>query len=472
MKEDSSKRGNGGRKRSKGKTKLFWKFHSWCGIYSGGFLAFVIITGAVAVFKNDIYIWENRKLAVVDATELDVSKLGEMIESACQAIPGKPDHFHMDVVALPADPKHALRVSVSNPEGFGNPFSIFNRPWLAYSIFIHPQSGEVLGVSDDERSIAGYLRSLHVRLFATTPGRYFVGFFGFTMLVSVAAGLVILSKFLGRKALWVIRNRTLRLIATDWHMLIGAVLSIPALMFAITGFWLGFQRPLMDAFSIKDPARFSREEVMAPSKDLAMKVDYVKALERVEAAYPGFIPRLIIPSSHGERTLKFRGDTRGMVYQEKSQTVVLDKADLSVLFVHNTHDSDAGAKLYFLQEGLHFGRFWGNWVQWVYLIGGLLIGLLPLSGYVIARLRRKESLAPVVRWVVFASVYSVLMLVIVRVFGIVVAMAYGFVMLALFLLVLLVWAVVRWWKKKHGGSPPLLLPFDPESYLASVGRHQ
>ncbi|MEM8953359.1 MAG: PepSY-associated TM helix domain-containing protein [Verrucomicrobiota bacterium] len=426
--------------------KAFWKFHSWCGIYTGGFLALILITGAVAVFADHLYLWENRKVARIDSASLDPSRLNDWIEIARNEINVDSDTISLGGVFLPKDEQHALRVLAFNPAGARNPFALTNRPWLFTSVFIHPQTGEVLGKGNDDHSLSQYLRGIHVRLFAGTPGRNFVGLFGFTLLVNTVTGLIILSTFLGKKTVWVIRTKSLRLASADWHKLIGALLAVPALVFAITGLWLGLQSILMQSFSIENPARFKRDAIVEPVEDEKFKVDYSEAFARVYEAYPGFVIQQIIPSSKGEKTLTFKGKTKNMVYEELSQTVVLDKSDLSVLFVHNTHKSDWKQKLYFLQEGLHFGRFGGAWVQWLYLVVGILIGLLPITGYIIARLRKNQSLKPVFRWSIAGGIYSLVMLIVLKAFGLVTAMAYGTLLLAAFLLSLIIWTILRRWR--------------------------
>ena len=61
--------------------------------------------------------------------------------------------------------------------------------WGGVLVCFHPSTGTFVGMGNDERSLAVYLRALHVRLFAGTIGRNFVGLFGLTLLINALTGL-------------------------------------------------------------------------------------------------------------------------------------------------------------------------------------------------------------------------------------------------------------------------------------------
>lgn len=438
-------------------TKRLWAIHSWSGRVSGGFLGFILITGAFAVFADPLYNWESRHLHQVAATDIDFSLVPAMLDRAEQEASAGESKASLISIHMPEDPGRAIRISFFN-QAERNPFD-FGQPWLFRSYFFHPETGEYLGWFEDGNALSQYLRAIHVRIFASTPGRNLVGIFGFFMLISVLGGLFIVAKYLAGRSMWVIRTKKLRFASIDSHILVGVVLILPSLFFAISGVWLGLQGHLQAAFKIERPGVFEREPVLTPEEDKAISTDIGQVYAASAVAYPKLIIEMIKPSQDGQRLIEVRGKTRAMPYERVSQSIYLDKADYSVLSLHNTHQAGWGAKLFFLQEGLHFGQFWGVYSQVLYLIMGLVIGALPITGYLIYYLRARKPLKPLIFWTSVALVYAGIMAWVVKTYGIVIANAYGTPLLALFFLGLIIKWLVRSiynvWKQRQPtpGSP-------------------
>ncbi len=411
-------------------TKVWWKIHGWCGTYCGGFLAFVLITGGFAMLAPPIERWENARAAPFTPASFDPSALAETDASTINGI------------TIPADDSEAVRLSIENTAEPSNPF-LPGGPWQRKSVFLHPVSGAVLGKIDDGRRLSEFFATVHIRLFAGTPGRNLVGLFGFALLVNSLTGLLLLGKFLRNKSLWIIRKKSARLATADLHMLGGTLLLLPALVFAITGFWLGMQGRLMEWTGMERPGIHHREPVIDAVGDASLPLDYAAVLAATKKVYPELIVRQLRPSSDGQASIVATGRTKGMFYERLSQTVVLDKRDLAVLDVHKTSEAGLGDKLFFLQEGLHFGEFWGWWSRLPYLLLGVLLGLLPVSGYLIRRLRRKQPLRPVFAWTAFSAGYLAVALLAVKTQGIPFTMAWGTVALWVFVAGLLIAAAVR-----------------------------
>ena len=435
-------------------TRLFWKCHSVCALYTGGFISFVLITGAFAVLAEDIYKWESRHAGRMDSAQLDPSALPSSLEAAGQALssPGsQPVLFELYLPDHYGDPVRAAFFNAAHPQ---KPFA-FNQPWAFKSVFLDPQDGEVLGVYRDDRSFATYLRTLHVRLFAGVPGRNFVGLFGLALLFLSLTGFLILGRFLGKRALWLMRRTSARATASDLHKVIGFVGLLPLVLFAVTGFWLGMQGRLMQWFSMERPEHFAREAVVSSAEDAALPIDFAAALDKTKHIHPHLIPQAFSWSTNGERTLRIKGRIPGTAYERLSQGVVFDKADLAVLKVIDTPHAPWTEKLFYLQEGLHFGDFAGLPLKVVYFGMGLILGILPLTGYVVSRLRTRRSLRPIWGWGGFALLYAGLSLALLRTQGIIVVMGYGTIALWLFVAGLVLYWLRPAIRKLRSGIGPL-----------------
>ncbi|MEM1182474.1 MAG: PepSY-associated TM helix domain-containing protein [Acidobacteriota bacterium] len=422
--------------------RLYWQIHSVCAIYTGGFLAFILITGAFAVYAPEVYDWEFRHDARVEAAAFDPGVLPDAIERATARLREETPGATAYQVRYPKSETHSIRVKFSNQDFRPKPF-VPGQPWVLRTVFVHPSTGEILGEADDDRSVASFLRNVHVRIFAGTPGRNLVGLFGISLLIISFSGLLILAQFLGRRSLWLVRRSNARATNSDVHKIIGFVLIVPLLIFAVTGFWLGMQVHLMRWFDIERPGAFSREALISPQEDQTYPIDFGRAARAARAAHPRLIVQQITWSTDGERHLRVQGRTPRMVYERLSQSVVLDKNDYSVLTVVDTPNSRLGEKLFFLQEALHFGDFAGAPGKALYLVIGLLLGVLPLTGYAIQRLRSRSSLVPFWRWTALGCAYFVGLLWLLKAQGVVVASSWSTVLLLLLLAFLVRW-ITRW----------------------------
>lgn len=427
----------------------WWRLHSFCALYSGGFLAFVLVTGAVAMFAPPLYEWEVRPLARLPApAAFDPAIVPAAVEQGRRHLERDGGRVDFSQAWLPASSTHALRlvywIETGNENAFRPP-----APWYAASVFVHPATGEILGVNRDDRSFAEYLATLHIRIFAGTPGRNFVGLFGLSLLVLSASGLLILGRFLGRKSLWLIRRGPARATNSDLHKLLGFLLVPPALLFAITGFWLGLQGRLMTWFDLERPESFARPAVVEADVDASLPIDLPAALAAARLHHPKLIPETVSWSVEGERTVRIYGRVEPMIYERQSHGVVLDKSDLTVLHRNDAAGGGWREKLFYLQEGLHFGEWGGMTVRWLYFILGLLLAALPFTGYAIQRLRTRRSLRPLVGWTLAACAGSAVLLVLTRTLGYAAANAYGTVLLWTFTAGILAHWILRGWRKRQ-----------------------
>jgi len=422
-------------------TKRFWQWHSACAIYSGAFLAFILFTGAVAVFVDPLYRLEFRDAMRIEPAPLDLATVPQAIDSATALLDTDGQKPTVSSIQLPKSDSDPLRISFYNRNRASSPFSL-SQPWYAKSVFTHPQTGDVIGQAEDGRSIAAYLRLIHVRLFAGTPGRNFVGLFGLALLFVSLTGLAILFKFLGKKALWVIRRNSPRNVNSDTHKLLGFVLLLPALIFAITGFWLGMQGRLMQWFDIERPDRFERPALISAEADAAWPIDFARTLAAVEAAHPKLVPQLINWSQDGERSIRVSGRVPGTLYERYSQGVVLDKETLEPLKVVDTANADWKENLFYLQEALHFGDFAGIGTRFIYLAVGIMLAALPVTGYAITLYRSRRSFRKFWIWTAISVAYAIGSLLFLKSFGLIPTMAYGTIALWTFVAALAIWWIL------------------------------
>lgn len=370
--------------RSKTINQKLWGIHNWVGLYAGVVIAVLSVTGVLALFKVEID-------EAVNAGYFKISQ------------PDEPANFH----------PHVKQLIDSLKSEYGTSNLAYVRPTLDKSknwiisfgsrgknilqqrqnqIFFNPYTARVVGIRDYAKSFGLYIRSLHVRLFTGLVGQIWVGFGGLALLISTVTGILIYGGFMKSQFFGAIRSRNLKLKSADYHKMIGMTTLLFNLMIAITGTWLGLQVFLQPALQIKSPERYKRiEKPISKEEDTAYEIDYIQAFETSRALFPDLIPGEMVHSRDGSRTITIVGDVPKTAYQDKINYIVLDKKDYSELARYDIREESLGDKVYYAQEGLHFGNFGGTWVKLIYSFFGITSGVLSILGFVLYLERTKSK---------------------------------------------------------------------------------
>ncbi|MDW7694381.1 PepSY-associated TM helix domain-containing protein [Flammeovirgaceae bacterium SG7u.111] len=434
--------------------KLLWKIHSWVGLYSGVIIAFLSLTGAVALFRDEIDLGINPYLRKVEISGEKVN-MTEVVE---REIAAHPD-LALFEVELPKVENGTWNIRFFAKEK-SRLFPIF------WEVFVDPYTGDVLGERNYYTSFYYYLRNLHVRFYENFYGRQIVGLAGIALLISTITGFLIYGKFMKNRSFWSIRRKNLRMMQADLHKLIGITALAFNLVIAITGSWLGLQPYLQKWLDIERPNSYKvAEKPLDKASDLAYSFDYDAVLEATKASFPELVPTRIRPSTNGERTIKVLGDVPGKIQERFSNTLVFDKADFRQLFKYDISEGSFGGKLFYIQEPLHFGDFGGIWLKVFYCFFALTSGFLSLSGFIIylkrTEKKRKEKpsfveLKPLLlRWSAGMLVFCAIVFALHAVWGIGIASLVVVVTFYSLLVGYLVKAGWLWGKKKLGREKAL-----------------
>ena len=362
------------------KKNRLWAIHSWTGLYAGIAIAFLSLTGAMAVFRFEFDTLLNPHLRTVNPRHEKV-QVSPVIEKIKQQHPDK----YLFEIELPSNSKGSWNVRLfANDAG-----RLFPVLW---EVFVNPYTGEVLGERNYYKTFSYYLRNLHVRFYEGFFGREIVGLAGLALLVSTVTGFLIYGRFMKKQAFGIIRKKNLRVSQADYHKLIGVVALIFNFMIAMTGAWFGLQTYLQKWMSIERPNTFHTQgQPFDKKEDLAYPVNFDRAYDEARKHFPTLIPTLLRPSVNGDGTITVIGDVPRQVYERNSNKIILDKRDYQPLFVYNISEANTGAKVFFVQEALHFGDFGGLGLKVLYCFLGLTSGFLSLTGFIVYLERVKKS---------------------------------------------------------------------------------
>ena len=365
--------------------KKLWAIHSWVGLYAGVIIAFLSITGAAALFKTELDSLLNPHLRTTVPKDSKVA-MTPVIEKVKAMHPDKV----LFEVGMPKSEKGTWIIRMM-PHKQERLFPVF------WEVFVNPYSGEILGERNYYKTFQYYLRNIHVRFYEGFFGRQIVGLAGIALLVSTVTGFLIYGQFMKKQFFGAIRKKNLRISQADYHKIIGMLALVFNLMIAITGAWLGLQAYLQRWLNIERPNTFKIvEKPYSKEEDIAIKLDFDSIYLASRAHFPQLIPNLIRPSTNGDGVVELLGDVPRQVYERNSNRLLLSKSDYQPVFIYNISQDNVGAKLFYVQESLHFGDYGGLALKLLYCVLSLTSGFLAISGFVVylERTKKKRSTRP------------------------------------------------------------------------------
>lgn len=395
---------------------LLWKIHQWVGLYVGTVIAALSLTGAVAVFIPEIDALLERKYELSSVGESYVP-MNAVISQVQLQNPG----YRVLGAIPPQEEDMPLILDIFKEAGATDSERI--------QVFINPYTGSIIGQKSHTNSLSNYLRQVHVRLMDAWWGRQLVGLAGVGLFVLCVTGLLIYGQFMKNQLFGAIRKKNLRMLMADWHKMVGMAALLFNLMIAGTGAWLGLQPVLIKWFDIKAPNTFvSAGKVSTPDLDIGQQYDYWKAVDIARSTIPDFTPTQVIPSRNGSNTIEVKGNAGLLPFEPNISKVVLDKSTLEILHVYDIREQAFMDKFYYLQEGLHFGRFGGIFLKIVYALLAITSGALSITGFFIYLIRKKKSVQEKdqVKKIIFIySVATVLLLILLGMISVFIGYAYA-----------------------------------------------
>ena len=422
---------------------LLWKIHQWIGLYVGIVIAALSITGAVAVFIPEIDSFLERKYELLETGDSYVPMNGVITQVQLEN-PG----FRVLGAMPPVNATDPLILDIFYEAGAKDSQRV--------QVFINPYTGAILGQKSHTDSLSNYLRQIHVRLMDAWWGRQIVGLAGVGLFILCITGLLIYGQFMKNQVFGAIRTKNLRILMADWHKMVGMAALLFNLMIAGTGAWLGLQPILIKAFDIENPNTFHRaEKISSPEIDIDQEYDYWKALEVAKSQIPQFTVTQIIPSKNGSNTIEVKGDAGHLPFEPHISKVVLDKTTLEILDVYDIRQQAFLDKFYYMQEGLHFGRFGGILLKIVYALLAITSGVLSITGFFIYLIRKKktaEEKDQVKKTIFIYSISTIALMIALAMIAVFVGYAYATMLMTpavyIFLFSFISYQLFRYWKKE------------------------
>jgi uncharacterized iron-regulated membrane protein len=372
--------------------KIAGKIHLWLGLPTGLVVFIVALTGCLYCFQEEIKsLYDDYQY--VEAREASFIPPSEAHEIAGEVLPGR--HVHSVIYG---DKNEALEVVYYEAE-----------PEFYQKAYLNPYTGDLIQVVDLEAGFFHFILEGHIHLWMGEFGRQLIGYSTLIFLVILVSGLILWwprNKKVAKKKVrfsWSERTRWKRK-NYDLHNILGFYASLIALVVAITGLSIAFNWFSEGVHTLtggEKKTHFSlsqnvsdKEEMVTSGKPVdviwqQMMQEYPQA-SSVEMHYPPAEDHTIyayVKFSEGTYwDSDFRYfDSRTLEEIEPDHIYgKLEQASIADNIQRMNYDTHVGA------TGGIAGKI-------IVFLSSLIVGSLPVTGFIIWWGRRKKSSAQIKR---------------------------------------------------------------------------
>ncbi|QFU23599.1 PepSY domain-containing protein [Shewanella eurypsychrophilus] len=369
--------------------KRLTEAHSWLGLIISGLLFIVFFMGSISLFRSEIYLWS--------VLPHHTPAQGEVLSpSEIMTLAIKDRSFnakeHLTLVS-PTDemPFYKVYVDIVLPEDATTDIDYV-------SLLMDPVSGEIVANVDDFY-LADFIYQLHYDLNIPNGG-YIIGFVTLFFFFALISGIFIHARKLFRQFFLYRTNEGKRDQLLTMHNVIG-VMSLPfTLMYAITGlifnlviiYQIAFALVLYkgDQQALLSDAGYTQQmpEWLDKPLDTRAEVDTLVAQHIQEF---GQSPRVIRAYNYGDSSalLHIFGSESGKFVSPVEQ--VFSLKDGETLFSRAPETPNTMTTGRIVLSTLHFGDYGGMDLRVIYLILGLGVCTLIVSGNLLWAEKRQQQ---------------------------------------------------------------------------------
>ena len=352
-----------------------YAIHKWCGLIAGLFILMLSITGTMLLFNDEIDTATNADMVKVDPAGVRLSA-DNLVNSLVRQY---PDASLSSTFLYPGVPDRAPMTELS----------LDGTRWWVYQ---NPATGAVLGKRERNETLMKKVLHIHEHLTLGQTGHAILLVVGIALILMVLTGLwhyrnSLLSVFkIG------VRNKNTYLANSDLHKLTGVLSFIFLLLMAVTGSFMHWEK-VEGMFEPKEEPVAAQSE--APKAEPAAP-DYTqlalaRSLETAEKAIPNFVPAQIKYPKEADGSVTIAG-TRpesNRLLGVYTSSVEINPANGEVVKVEHAEDRDFESNAEAFMEQVHFGHYGGILIQLLYGLGGIGLGTMTVTGFVIWWKKRK-----------------------------------------------------------------------------------
>lgn len=384
---------------SKTRTKELLAIHGWSGVFMGLLLYAVILTGAIAVFAEQISDWSSPLSYATD-------KLPEKgIDAALRKAESEVDPEFNDDAFFYSDAAGRIRMFLhkddkrdGKPEARGVEFDLDPKTLAV----LDRREGWADDISDMNvpKALAEFFVDLHISLHLPNPwGLLLTGVLGLAMLVAAVTGFLV-HRHLIRELFTLRRKKDVLLTRRDAHVVAGTWNLPFSFILAFTGSYFSFA----SAFAIPamamvafggDQDKLIETVVGAPAVENKTPAtfgnidDMLADVRARSGAEPGFVSIEHYGRADAQVTISTNsreGELTGGTWLYKGDTAdfIREKPALGIV-------PSLGNDLFTIMAPLHFGNFAGLWSRIAWFALGFAGAYVTLTGILLWTTRRVDQ---------------------------------------------------------------------------------
>ena len=344
--------------------KVWWFVHHWVGLKLSILMSFILLTGTLAVFSNEID-WLVHKGMRADATSEHIEWAG-IAKSVHDAFP----EAEIQSIEAPLESYFAARAVIKTEGG---------RKRLVY---VNPETANVqaeYGWMTVQRTV----RFMHRHLFLPKAwGVPIVSSLSFALLISLVTSLVVYKKW-WRGFFKSVRLSKARLLVGDFHRLVGVWSLWFITIVSITSLWYFVESTGGAAPDQIEAVGVSTKEHTARS----LVEDLNRALSTAEAERPNLKIREILFPQKGSAAFGFRGQEDDILVRDRVNAIWVNATNFEIALDLKADELSLHARIAEAADPIHFGNWGGFFSRLVWFVFGLLLTCLSISGVTIYGMR-------------------------------------------------------------------------------------
>ena len=372
--------------------------HTWCGLACGWILCAIMLTGTLSVFREPITRWmEAQPMVLVKAGtapgQVEPAALAQALTHLSIHAAGAR-FWRLDLPRQPGDALHLVWRGAGGNERAA----------------LSPDTGELLPQPWGRQTEGGrHFMSFHYSLQAGMTGFWIVGGVSMCMLVALVSGIVVHRRIF--KDFFTFRPGKGQRSWLDAHNG-SAVLALPFLfMIVYTGLAIFYTTympwPLQAAFGTDDKA-YARYQAALTQEAPAPRLTRTGTPAQPHALAPllqqaqqltGRSARSVFMEHPGDANMLTRVLTR--IDDDDASRTILNPAGSvafhgitgAVLQLKRPDPAEpfASDQVHGVMESLHFARFGGWTVKWLYFISGIMGSLMVATGLILFSVKRRQK---------------------------------------------------------------------------------
>ncbi len=376
--------------------------HTWCGLVSGWLLCAIFLTGTLSVFREPITRWmEAQPTLAASAVEL-ADDGATALSQAVHHLSTHASDARFWRIELPRQPGEAMQLFWRRGNGGGNEQAA-----------MHPGTGELLPQPWGRATEGGrHFMSFHYMLHWPGLGYWVVGWLSMCMLVALVSGVIVHRRIFqdfftfrpgkGQRSWLDAHNATAVLTLPFQFMIVYTGLAVfyttymPWPLQAVYGTTNGaygrYQSEL--AHEGATPLRRPRLGTPAALHDLGPLLSEAQALM-------GTAVNTVVIEQPGDRNMTLRMIVRADGQADSGRilnpggSVVFDGVTGERLQMQRpvAATSFASEQVHGVMEALHFARFGGWSMRWLYFLSGLLGTVMMATGTIMFMVKRRRKSA-------------------------------------------------------------------------------